>query len=111
VRNLANATLVSLLVIGLSTACAMRQKRVEQQLAHPQAVDCATAEGDLRMLEHEKAHVAERIAEGVTAIYPAGLVIGLVTRTEGTKIKVAIGSYNDAIDKRIAHIKQECGLE
>lgn len=72
-------------------------------------INCATAEGDIRLLKHEKAHVAEQIAEGVTAIFPAGLVLGILTGTEGTKIKVATGEYNKMIDERIAEIKSECG--
>jgi hypothetical protein len=74
------------------------------------AVDCSTAQGDLRLLYHEKANVGERITEGLTAIYPAGLVAGLVTRTEGTKVKVATGEYNQAIDERIKLIGETCGI-
>lgn len=48
---------------------------------------------------------------GVTAIVPAGLVIGLVTLTEGTKIEVATGEYNKMIDARIAEIKSTCGVK
>ena len=89
-RSLVCLVLAAALVVP-AAGCARRQKKLMQELEAPPAVDCNTAEGDIRMLEHEKAHVAERIAEGVTAIHPAGLVIGLVTRTEGTKVKVAIG--------------------
>ncbi len=89
----------------------MRQKEVLEELEDPPPINCETAEGDLRVLEAEKAHVWERIAEGVTAIVPAGLVLGIITWTEPTKIKVATGAYNDAIEKRINEIKEECGLE
>jgi len=107
-----SVVMAAALVLALLSGCAARrQSRVLHTLQHPEPVNCATADGDLRMLRAEKAHVAQRVAEGVTAIYPAGLVIGLVTRTEGTKIKVATGDYNDAIDKRIAHIKEACGIE
>jgi hypothetical protein len=99
------------LIVGLTSACAMRQKKVEKELKDPGPVDCSTAQGDLRLLHHEKANVAERMAEGITSIYPAGLVIGVLTRTESTKVKVAIGDYNKAIDKRIAAIQQTCGIQ
>jgi hypothetical protein len=59
----------------------------------------------------EKAHVAEQVALGVTAIYPAGLVIGLLTGTEGTKLKVATGEYNKMIDEKIAEIRAACGVQ
>jgi hypothetical protein len=76
-----------------------------------QPINCATAEGDIRMLEHEKAHVAKEILAGVTAIFPAGAVIGIITGTETTKLKVATGEYNKMIDKRIGEIKAHCGIE
>jgi len=94
----------------LVAGCAMQQKKVEQQLANPQAVNCSTATGDLRVLEGEKANVAERVVEGATAIYPAGAVMGIIMGVETTKLKVAIGEYNSAIDRRIAEIQQTCGI-
>ena len=101
------AVLLGVLVIG---GCAMRQKKVEHTLENPAPVNCATAEADLRVLEGEKTHVGEQIADGVTAIVPAGAALGILTWTEPTKIRVATGEYNEMIDKRIAQIKEECGL-
>ena len=89
--------------------CAGKYKKAEEGLKQP--INCATAEGDLRMLQHEKAHVTDQIAQGVSAFSPAGLVIGVATKTEGTKIKVTSGEYNKMIDKRIAQIKQHCGIK
>ena len=103
--------LLALLIVSISSACAMQQKKTMASLSEPQAIDCTMAEGDIRVLEHEKAHVAGRVAEGVTAIVPTSLVIGLLTGTEGTKVKVATGEYNEAIDKRIAEIKQTCHID
>jgi hypothetical protein len=51
-----------------------------------------------------------QIVEGITSITPAGAVIGILTMTETTKAKVAVGKYNKMIDKRMAQIKAECGL-
>ena len=79
----------SFLVIGCAE---QHQKKVYSELENQPAINCATAEGDLRLLNHEKANVAERIGEGVTAVAPAGLVIGLVTGTETTKARVAVGT-------------------
>jgi hypothetical protein len=62
------------------------------------------------VLQSEKAHVAQQIAMGVTAISPAGMVAGLITGTEQTKLQVATGDYNQMIDQRIADIKMTCGL-
>ncbi len=100
--------LVVSLVIDLA-ACAPISQQTKDTLKQP--VNCATAEGDLRVLKSEKAHVAKRIAMGVTSIQPIGLVIGVVTRTQKDKIKVAIGKYNKMIDAKVAEIKEECGIE
>jgi len=58
-------------------------------------------------LESENAHVAKRIAMGASSIMPAGIVIGIVTRTQKDKVKVAIGKYNKMIDEKIAEIQQK----
>jgi hypothetical protein len=91
------------------TGCSDKYKKGEKQMKQP--INCATAEGDIRLLMHEKAHVSDQIESGVTAIVPAGAVIGIVTKTEGTKLKVATGEYNKMIDKRIAEIKAQCGVK
>jgi hypothetical protein len=103
-------TMISMVaLVILVTGCSDKYKKTEQQMKQP--INCATAEGDIRMLMHEKAHVTDEIASGVTAIFPAGAVIGIVTKTEGEKLKVATGKYNKMIDKRIAEIKAQCGVK
>jgi hypothetical protein len=99
------------MMVVLGAGCALQQKRVERELSHGGPINCATAEGDLRVLYNEKANVAERVVEGATAIYPASAVVGLVTGTELTKLKVAVGEYNGAIDRRIAEIQQTCEIQ
>ena len=59
------------------------------------------------MLQSEKANVVQRIAEGATSIYPAGLVMGILTGTESTKLQVAAGDYNAMIDNRIDEIERD----
>ena len=108
-RKTSVTALVMFLVIFLVACAAKDQKKVEQEMKQP--INCATAQGDIRVLQHEKAHVAQEAAEGVTAIFPAGLVLGVVTGTEKTKVKVGIGEYNKMIDKQIAEIKEKCGVE
>jgi hypothetical protein len=94
-------------LVVLVTGCAKKYEKAEKQMKQP--INCATAEGDIRMLMHEKAHVTDEIASGVSAIFPAGAVIGIATKSEGTKLKVTTGEYNKMIDKRIAEIKAQCG--
>ena len=74
-------------------------------------INCTTAEGDIRALQGEKAHALDQIAKGVTAIAPAGFVLGMITGTEKKKLEVASGDYNQMIDKRISEIKQQCGIK
>ena len=97
-------------VVMLIVSCApFRQKEVMEEMDDP--INCATAEGDIRMLEQEKVHLTQQILEGVSAITPAGFVIGVVTGTEEVKLKVAVGEYDRMIDERIAKIKAKCGVE
>ena len=100
---------VGALALGSAIGCAQQQ---EQNLAALQdaPIHCSTAYGDIRMLESEKVSVAQQVAEGATAIYPAGLVVGVLTGTEATKLKVASGDYDAQIDGRIAEIKEKCGI-
>jgi hypothetical protein len=97
-------------LLGLVGGCAMEQQQVEQGLQNPPRINCATADGDLRVLQSEKANVAQRVVEGATMIYPAGAVLGILTGTEGTKFQVATGEYDKAIDARMAEIRRTCGL-
>ena len=104
-----NKVIVLVCAVMLLPACAGKYKKAEQDVKKP--INCANAEGDIRVLENEKAHVAEQIADGVSAIHPASLVLNLITKTEGEKIKVATGKYDKMIDEKIAEIKQTCGIK
>ena len=97
-----------LCALALAAACTPVSKQEKEELAKP--VNCATARGDIRVLKSEKNHVLQQIAEGVTSIYPAAAVIGLVRGVEKEKIQVATGEYNRRIDKKIAEIENNCDL-
>lgn len=99
---------VGLMGLVLATGCAMQEQQTMQSLDQP--INCATAQGDIRVLQSEKTHVAQQIASGATAIFPAGIVMGVLTGTESTKLQVASGDYNTMIDNRIAAIKAKCGV-
>ena len=101
------AVILGALLIG---GCAMHQKKVMHTLKNPAPVNCATAEGDLRVLQSEKTHVAGQILEGITSLTPAGAALGSRTLTATTKCKVAVGAYNKMTDKRLAKLKAEAGL-
>ena len=100
---------VGLGMVMLVAGCAGQYKAQEEAMKQP--ISCATAEGDIRALQGEKTNAAQQAASGVTAIAPAGLVLGILTGTEGTKLRVATGEYNKMIDQRIADIKATCGVQ
>jgi len=108
-RKRAALALAACVGISVTSCAAKHEKKVVQELKQP--IHCATAEGDLRALGHEKTHVAQQIAAGVSAVVPIGLVVGVVTGTEKTKFEVATGEYNKMIDKKIAEIKATCGVK
>ena len=73
----------------LMSTCVMQYKKTEKEMIQP--INCATAAGDLRALQSEKA--------------------SLVTGTEGAKMSVATGEYGKMINQRIAEIKQKCNVQ
>jgi hypothetical protein len=89
------------------SGCAMQEKK-EAAAAQAMPINCATAPGDLRLLNSEKASTASKIGNGISMIAPIGLVAGLVTGTEKTKYQVTTGEYNKALDTKIAQIKAAC---
>jgi hypothetical protein len=95
--------------LALVTGCGGKDAKKEAQIESI-PVNCATAEGDIRMLKSEKESAAQQAAAGISTISPIGLIAGFATGTEGAKAKMATGEYNDMIDKKIAEIKQTCNL-
>ena len=49
--------------------------------------------------------------ESVTALTPAGALLGLVTGTENKKLQMLSGDYVKQLDERSAEIKATCGLK
>ena len=98
-----------ILLIFLVASCSPITKQAKEDLKAP--VNCATAQEDIKTLESEKARVLKEIINGVTEITPYGAAIGLITFTEDEKLEVGTGTYNRRIDRKIAEIERECGLE
>ena len=96
-------------VILLINGCASPiSKQAKEDLARP--INCGNAEADIRSLTAEKQHAGSQAAAGVKAILPISLVADVVSGTEGDQVKVATGEYQRMIDKKIADIKQQCGM-
>jgi hypothetical protein len=104
--NLFSAGLCAFGLVLLS-GCAMQEKK-EAAAAQAMPINCASAPGDLRVLNSEKASTASKIGNGISMVAPIGLVEGLVTGTEKTKYQVSTGEYNKALDTKIAQIKAAC---
>jgi hypothetical protein len=101
------ASLCAMGLVALVSGCAEHEKK-DLAAAQAMPVNCATAPGDLRVLNSEKASTASKIGNGISMIAPIGLVAGLVTGTEKTKYEVTTGEYNKALDTKIAQIKAAC---
>ncbi len=71
-------------------------------------IDCRTARHDITHLRMEKASNVDRLKAGVSSVTPIGLVLGVVSGTQGDKIKVTTGEYNEMIDTKIAQIRRTC---
>lgn len=95
----------------LFTGCASQDKVHKGQMDVKKQINCNYAEGDIRALESEKTTVSEQMATGITTIIPVGLVINTVEGETGNNASVAVGDYNDMLDKKIAEIKEKCGLK
>ena len=104
-------TITAIFLSTLLIACASTDSIKKGEADAKKPVNCATAEADIRVLQSEKTHVSQQIAAGVVAIVPISLVVGVVTGTEGSKLKVATGEYNKILDDKIAEIQRECGLK
>jgi hypothetical protein len=101
------AAFCTLGMLALVSGCAETEKK-DLAAAQTMPVNCATAPGDLRVLNSEKTDLAKQIGNGISMIAPIGLVAGLVTGTEKTKYEVTVGDYNKALDTKIAQIKAAC---
>jgi len=93
---------------ALVAGCVSQEKQTLQSLDQP--IHCATAEGDIRVLESEKAYGTSQVLQGLWALTPTSMVVGRITGSEGTKVQVGTGDYNDKISERIATIKARCGI-
>lgn len=105
---------VFLALTALMTACSTVKKekadykQAEADIKKP--VNCPTAEGDIRGLQSEKIYTGKQVANGILAVIPISLIEGIVTGTEGKRIKMATGDYNKKLDEKIAQIKKECNV-
>ena len=105
----------ALLLVG---ACAPVSQDAKKDLAKP--IDCGTATQDIATLQSEKASVLKRVEMGARYVVPVAAVSDILrsyhqgdeTSVEFYEDKEAVltGDYNDAIDRKIGHIKEVCSV-
>ena len=85
----------ALCVMSPQTALAEDAQMLKVEEIEQAPVNCATAEGDLRVLQSERDHAENTKATSVTAITPSGVLIGILTGTE-SQDHCATGSGREA---------------
>ena len=100
--------LIASILLVINGCASPISKQAKQDLARP--INCGNAEADIRSLKAEKAHASSEALAGVKAILPISLVANVAGGSEGDEAKIATGEYNEMIDKKIAEIKQQCGM-
>jgi hypothetical protein len=103
------ALALTVVMMSLAACQPTVSKQEKAEIAKP--VDCSTAQADLATLQSEKTSTAKRMAEGVSAVFPIGLVVNSASGNEGDAMKVATGDYNKMLDNKIAEIKSQCGIK
>lgn len=106
------------LAVTVLVGCQSLEDAEERDEALMAPIDCATAEGDLRVLEGEKQYVAAERAAGSTRVAPAGHVVAGITEysnqeqvaAQETNTSMFVDQYQQAVDEKIAKIKAACGL-
>lgn len=109
---------------ALLVACEAIEQAEESNKVLEAPVNCATAEDDLRILERERASVADRKAAGASTmastsqIYGSGSTGGRTgyeissqhMADQQTSLQMQMDRYQQAVEKKIAEIKKTCGL-
>ncbi len=105
-------TLFTACALSLLVGCAPTG---EGQKAMAKPINCSDAKEDIAALEEEKASVLERIAHGARFVVPVAVAVNIFQEGSGSsevkeRSSIVAGDYNEALDAKIAEIKQTCGL-
>lgn len=82
----------------------------DQRQAMEKPVNCKTARQDIEILENEKASVARQLLAGARSVMPIAAVAGILTGDYNDRASVAIGTYNEDIEKKIRQIRAKCRI-
>jgi hypothetical protein len=114
----ASAPSLALGALLLAAACAPVSQEAKKDIAKP--VDCGNATQEIATLQGEKASVMKRVEMGARYVVPVAAVSDILRSYHmgdessvefyEDKESVLTGDYNAAIDRKIAHIKEVCGV-
>jgi len=76
-----------------------------------QPIDCSTANEDIATLQAEKEKTDDKIASGIFAFTPIGLVANEVDEVASSSDEDKIKAYNETLQKKIDAIKSTCGIQ
>ena len=73
-------------------------------------VNCGNARQDIDTLKKEKSSVEGQILAGVRSVFPIAAVAGILTGDYNDRSRVAVGAYNEDIEKKIRQIRVKCDV-
>ena len=108
-KYLAPGIIAVALLAGCSAQAPAPEKQVQADLT--QAVNCNTAQADIKNLTGEKARTSQEIEDGAGSIIPIGAVAHMFGGSEKQSLEIATGEYNKKLDAKIAEIKTQCNIQ
>jgi len=97
------------LLAGCSAQAPAPEKQVQANLA--QAVNCNTAQADIKTLTGEKARTSQEIEDGASSIIPIGAVAHMFGGSEKASFEIGTGEYNRKLDAKISEIRKQCNVQ
>jgi len=103
---------LALTAIFLSTVLASADdaKMTQVKTDMKKAINCATAEADIKKLNTEKERVNKETVSGIFSITPIGLLTNAATDPSDAQ-KIDIKIYDKMIDAKIVEIKKACHIK
>jgi len=107
-KYLAPGLIALALLAGCASQAPAPEKDVQANLA--KAVDCSTAQADIKTLNSEKARTSQEVENGASAIVPLGAVAHMFGGSEKESLEIGTGEYNKKLDAKIAEIQSQCNI-
>jgi len=111
-------TLAAVIGVALLAGCTSVSQEAREAKAKP--INCDTAKEDISTLENERASFGDRVGAGARTFIPPAAIFDILyaynVGDEPTeeyfegRNEVTSGEYNEAIDAKIAEIKEACNI-